>query len=97
MKRQWNERGETVRFVLQSSQRQKMLDALLVGLDVAVEHRGVGPQSDFVRRARDVEPLLPADLVVADDFSHARVKNLSAAASQRIDACFLERQQRVAN
>ena len=74
-----------------------MIDAFLFGLDVSVEHRGVRAQADFMRRARDVEPLLPADLVVADNFPHARVKNFRSAARQRIDARFLERQERVAN
>ncbi len=74
-----------------------MIDALFFGLHVAVEHGGVGAQADFVRRARDVEPLLAADFVVADNFSHARIENFRAAAGQRIDARFLERQQRVAN
>ena len=82
MKRQRNERGETVRLVLQTAQGQEMLDAFLFRLDVSIEHRGVRPQADFVRRAGDVEPLLPADLVVADDLPHARMKNFGAAARQ---------------
>ncbi len=50
-----------------------------------------------MRRSRDVEPLLPADFVVADDFPHTWVKNFRAAAGQRVHARFFERQERVAN
>ena len=74
-----------------------MLDALFFGLDVAVEHGGVGAQADLVRGAGDIEPLLAADFVVADDFAHARIENFRAAAGQRIDAGVLERDQRIAN
>ena len=73
-----------------------MLDALFVRLDVAVQHGGVGAQSDLMRRARDIEPLLPADFMVANNFAHARIENFRAAAGQRIDAGFLQLEQRVA-
>ena len=74
MKRQRNEGREAVRFVLQFAQLEQMIDALFFGLDVAVKHGGVGAQANLVRGARDVEPLLPADFVVADNFAHARMK-----------------------
>ena len=41
MKRQRNERLEAAGFVLQRAQSQQMVDAVLVVLDVAVEHRGI--------------------------------------------------------
>ena len=59
---------------------------------VALERR-----PDLMRGAGDVEPLLPADLVIADDLAHARVENFGAAAGQRIDAGVLEREQRIAD
>ncbi len=74
-----------------------MLDAFFFGLDVAVEHGGVRGQADLVRGAGDVQPLLAADFVVADDFAHARIENFRAAAGQRIHAGVLERQQRIAD
>ena len=74
MKRQRDKGHEAARFILQAAQRQQVLDALLFGLNVAVEHRGVRTQAHLVRRARDVQPLLAADLVVADDLAHARAK-----------------------
>ena len=76
------------------AQLQQVIDALFVGFDVAVEHGGVGAQADLMRRARDVEPLLPADLVIADDFAHARMENFGAAAGQRIHAGFFHFAQR---
>src|ERR1700730_4806402 len=97
VKRQRNECSEAVRFILQFTQGQKMIDALFFRFDVAVKHRSVGAQADFMRRARDVEPLLAADLVVADNFPHPRMKNFGAAAGQRVHARILERQESVAN
>ena len=89
VKRQRNEGHEAVRSVLHRAQLEQMIDALFVGLDVAVEHGGVRAQADLVRGARDFEPLLAADFVVANDFAHARIENFRAAAGQRIDAGIL--------
>ena len=64
---------------------------------MAVKHRGIRAQADFVRGSRDLQPHLAAYFVVADHFADARMKNLRAAAGQRIDTCVLHRQKRVAN
>src|SRR5260370_20902911 len=48
-----------------------------------------------MRLARDAEPHLAADFVVADDFTHARMKNLRAAAGQRIDTRLFKFEERV--
>ncbi len=74
-----------------------MLDALLFGLDVSVQHGGVGGEPHFVGRPRDIEPLLAADFVVADDFPDARIENLRAAAGERVHTRFLQGHQRVAD
>jgi hypothetical protein len=51
-----------LRLVLQAPQAVEVVDALLDRLDVAVQHRAVRAQARAVHRARDVEPLLAADL-----------------------------------
>ncbi len=66
---------KAARLVLEIAQGQQMFDAFLIVLNVAVEHGGVGTQADLVGGARNIEPLLPADLVVADDPAHARIEN----------------------
>ena len=50
-----------------------------------------------MRGARDIQPLLAADFVVANYFAHARIENFRAAAGERIDAGVFEREQRIAD
>ena len=88
---------EAVRFVLQFAEEEQMLDALFFVFDVAVKHGGVGAQADFVRGARDFQPLLAGSFVVADDSAHARIENFRAAAGERIHSGFFQGEERVAN
>src|SRR5437899_7543029 len=74
-----------------------MLDALFVGFDVAVKHRGVRMKPNLVRRARDSEPLLATDLVITDYLADAWIENFSASTRQRIHARVFEREQRIAD
>ena len=97
MKRQRDEGDEAVRLVLGIAKLYQVVHALFVRFDVAVQHGGIRAQADFVGGARDLQPHLPADFVVADNFSHARMENLSAAAGQRIHSRFFHSQQSVAN
>ena len=90
MKRQRDKRHEAMRLVLQLAQLDEVIDALFLRFHVPVKHRGVGAQADFMRLPRDVEPHLPADLVIADDPAHPRVKNFRAATRKRIDARFFQ-------
>jgi len=69
-----------------------VIHALFLGFHVPIKHGGVGMQSNFVRLPRDVEPHSAADLVIANNPAHARMKNLRASARQRIDARFLQLQ-----
>ena len=62
--------------------RHQVIDAILVGFDVAVQHRAVGMQPQLMRRARHVEPLVAGDFVIANDAADALVENLGAAAGQ---------------
>ncbi len=86
VKRQRNERDETVRLVLELTQLDQVVGAFFFSFHVAVEHGGVGRQADFMGLARDTEPHLAADLVVANDFAHAGMKNLRPTPGQGIDA-----------
>ena len=89
MKRQRDKRHKTMCLVLQFAQPDEMIDALFFCFHVPVEHRGVRAQTDFVRLACNVEPHLPADLVVANNPAHPGMKNFRAAAGQGIDTGFL--------
>ena len=87
MKCERNKRDEAVRFILRVAKLQQMIHALFGCFDVAVQHRGVRAQPDFVRGSRDLQPHLPAYFVIADHLADARMKNLRAAAGQRVDTC----------
>ena len=97
MKRQRNEGDEAVGDVLRCAQLEQVIHALFGRFDVAVEHGGVGAQAEFVRGARDFQPALAADFVIADNFAHARMENFGAAAGKRIHAGIFHGEQRVAN
>ena len=97
MERQRNEGHEAVGLVLQRAQAYQVIDAVLVVLDVAVEHGAVGVQAQLVRGARGLEPLVAVDLVIADDAAHALVEDLGAAAGQRIHAGVAQALQRFAD
>jgi hypothetical protein len=65
---------------LQSAQLEQMVDAIFVVLNVAVEHRRIGFQTNLVRSLRRVEPLIAIDLVIADNVPHPVCKYFCAAA-----------------
>ncbi len=96
MKRQRDERLEAVRVVLQRAQLQQVIDAVFVILDVAVEHGRIRLQSDFVRGARDLQPLAAVDLVIADDVPDAIGENFRAAAGHRVEPRFFQLYQHFA-
>src|SRR5580658_9603026 len=66
-----------------------MVDALFFGLHVPVKHGGVGTKASFVGFLRGTQPHLAAGFVVADDFSHARMKYFRASAGAGVDSRFL--------
>ena len=86
----WNASGMSpgmpAGLVLQVAQPQQVVDALLDRLDVPVEHRRVGPDALAVALARDLEPALARDLVLADDVAHAPGEDLGAAARAGVHA-----------
>ena len=96
MERQRDERLEAARLVLQFAQPAEVIDAVARFLDVAVEHRGVGAQAEFVRLAVDAEPLGGVGLVFADFIADFGMENLRAAAGQTAEAGFLELGEQIA-
>ena len=96
MKRQRDEGDEAVRLVLKGAELHQMVGAVLIVLDVAVEHGAVGAQAQLVRLAGGFQPLVAIDLVVADDAADALVEDLGAAAGQRIHAGVAQALERLA-
>src|SRR5271165_7688233 len=74
-----------------------MVDTVLGGFEVAVEHGAVALQPNLVRDARRFQPFVAVDLVIANDASDALRENLRSAAWQRIDASCFEPLQRLAD
>src|SRR5689334_11899401 len=96
MKRQRDECLEAAGFILQRAQLQQVIDAVFIVFNVPVQHGCIGLQPKLVREARGVEPLLAVDLVIANNVANALSKDLGAAARQRVHACFLQLDKRVA-
>ena len=59
-------------------------------LDVSVEHRAGAAASHLVPGAVDLEPFRGSLLAPAQFLTHARIKNLRAAAGERAEAGFAQ-------
>ncbi len=90
MKRQRDEGDEAVGLILKRPQFHQVIDAVFFVFNVPVEHGAVGMEPQLMRRARDVQPLLAGDFVIADDAADAFGENFRAAAGQRIHARVLQ-------
>jgi hypothetical protein len=97
MECQRNESLKAVGLVLHGTQPEQVIDAVFVVLDMTVEHGRVRPQTNLVSGASGVEPLLTVNLVIADDVANAVAENLRPAARQRINTCFLQLFECLAN
>src|ERR1039458_8624212 len=73
-----------------------MIDAILIVLDVAVEHGRVRLQPDFMCGARQLEPVVAIDLVVANNVPDAVGENLGAATGHGVEPRFFEFDQHLA-
>ena len=71
--------------VLQRAQAEQVIDAVLEGLDVPVEHRRVRAHAERVRHAVHLEVLVGRRLVVRDARAHLGVEDLGAAAGQAVE------------
>ena len=79
--------------VLLVAQPQQVVDALLVRLDVAVEHRALGRDPEPVRGVVDVEPLVGMLLARRDQRADAVGEDLGASARHRVEAGVPQRAQ----
>ena len=82
MEGEGHEREEAAGLVLERAQPQQVVDALLIRLDVPVEHRAVRRDTEPVRRAVDVEPLVGMLLAGRHEPPDAVCEDLGAAAGQ---------------
>jgi hypothetical protein len=82
VERERDEGLEAARLVLQRPHAQHVVDALLAGLDVAVEHGHVRAHAEAMGRAVDGQPAIRAALVRADLPPHAGREHFGAPARQ---------------
>ena len=85
VERQRDEGHEAPGLVLQFAQRQQVLDALLVRLDVVVQHRAVRLETKVVRDPMGLEPLCTRLLARRDDLAHTRREDLGTATRQGVE------------
>ena len=85
MERERDEGEEAARLVLLVAQPEQVVDPLLVGLDVAVQHRAVRRDAEPVRGVVHVEPDVRVLLPGRDEPAHAIGEDLGAAAGQRAE------------
>src|SRR5262250_42702 len=89
-----NEREEASAPVLLLAQTHEMLDPLCHGLDVAVEHGGVGLDAQGMRDAVDLQPAVGVGLArEAQLLLQALREDLRAAAGHRVKTGLLESRQ----
>jgi len=78
-----NKAGETVGLVLKLTKLAQVIDALLQGFDMSIEHRGSAPTTHLVPDPMDVEPFLSAFFAPAKFVADICVENLGAATGER--------------
>ena len=82
MKRQRDERLEATGLVLQRARTHHVIDPLLHRLDVPVEHRDVGLESELMRETMNREIPIGVSLVVADLLADAFSEDLRPTTRQ---------------
>ena len=82
---QRNERDETTGLILELTQAQHVIDPMTRLLDVAVQHRGGCLQTLAMGEAMDARPVFPMRVVVNNLVADLLVKDLGAAAGERIE------------
>ncbi len=71
--------------VLERAQAEQVVYAVIEGLDVPVEHRGVRPDAEAMGDAVDLDPLVGGGLVVRDPRADFRVEDLGASPGQAVE------------
>ena len=75
------EGGNSIRLEIPMN-REQMIDAVLVILDMTVEHRRVRFQADLVSKLGRLQPLIAVDFVIADDVPDTVGEDFGAASRQ---------------
>ena len=87
---------ETAGFVLQRSQGEQVIDAVLERFDVPIEHRAVGRHAESMGFPVDREPLVAAQFAVGDGGARGGREDFRAAPRQRADSSILHGMQHLA-
>ena len=85
-----DEGGEAGGFVLELAEAAEVVDAVLWGFEVAVEHGAGAAASDEVPEAVDVEPFFCGFFAAADLVADGGVEDFCAAAGEGVEAGFFE-------
>src|SRR6188768_472078 len=72
---EWNKPGESSCFILQRAQLPEMINPLLDGLDMSVEHRAGASPTHLMPGPMDLKPLCRALFSTAQFVTHRRIKN----------------------
>src|SRR6056297_3740057 len=79
MKSEWNKHLEAARLILQFPQSHQVVNSMERFFQMAVQHRAVGPQTDFVSRLMDVQPSVRVGLMFAQLITDFRMEDFSTA------------------
>ncbi len=90
MKGQRNEGGKAAGAVLKFPEPEQVPNALLDGLDVAVQQGGVGDDAFAMQRLGDLQPAVAADFIGVQFPPNPLAKHLRAAAGHHAQSGFLE-------
>ena len=90
MECQRNKGLEAPGLVLQFAEPQQMIRAVIRILDMPVEHGGVAPQAEFMRRSMNPEPLVGVCFVFADLVANLRMEDFCTTSWQTSQANVLE-------
>ena len=86
---------EATRLILKVAQHPEVVDAILVGLDMAIQHRAVGPNTKLVGRAVHLDVFGARQLAIGDRGSDARAEYFGASAGHRVEPCVPQRDENV--
>ena len=90
LERQGDEGAEAACLVLKIAQPQQVIDTILHGFDVAVEHRRIRRQTLTVCLTHHVEPLIGVGLTLDDAAAGRLGEDLGPAARHRVEPGFLQ-------
>ena len=92
-----DESGEAVGFILELAQEAKVVDAVVGGFDVAMEHGAGAAPSELVPGAVDFGPFFGCFFALADLVTDFRVEDFCSAAGDGTEAMVFEEEEGVAD